>query len=304
MILPSLGNASYYRASQPITVGAIAIPINSLYALANISPDKFLLITSKQQINITPSKAKEISEMGTFTKNELVEDLKKRTKAKAKGLLERLLFEAESAVASSETDPVVLQDVSLDQKVDKYLVRYEREAIPTSNDYGVEVQSQIQQKGAGQGPQGGFLPVIESKGLLANLLFEAPGDPMEDPMADPMAAPAADPMADPMADPAAASAPAAPATPPVVDTPKMNMNSYTRAVARLINNYEALLNPRTTILNRAKEYIRVNYDEATATLFEETMSQQYDITPEVERRDASDAPHAGNAQYGGGGAGG
>jgi hypothetical protein len=244
---------------------------------------------------------------------------------KQKGILETLLFkEAESAIEPSETDPVEIPDVSLDQKVDKYLVRYEREAIPTSSVYDVDMMAgQAEINAANQGPgmaTGGTtsggpaapLPPYESKkinnkGLLESLLFEQ--EPGEDPTA---AAGAADPTAtDPTtagglgADPTAGGDPmagaAGPKSPPVIDTPKMNLNSYCRAVARLIENYEALLDPKTTIFNRAKEYIRVNYDEATAKMFEEIMTERLGVNPQPPERDKRMAPPAANAIYGAGG---
>lgn len=312
MILPDLGTVAYYTANTAVP-GVVAA--GNTYALVRSAQNKFLLITKQTQKNVDLLQAQELAQMGNFVKKGLPET----KKPKKKGLLETLLFEAESAIAPSETDPVNVPDVSLDQKVDRYLVRYEKEAIPTSDDYAVDGQVQARVNAAGN-PQGVALgngqPVqFESKrprkGLLESLLFEAPGDPgeEEDPMAaggDPAAAGGmgADPMAAGGdmglgADPAAGgAAPAAPAAPPVIDTPKMNMNNYTRAVARLINNYEALMDPKTTILNRAKEYIRVNYDEATATMFEQTMQEQFGISATREERDQRDAPGAVGAIYG------
>lgn len=313
---PDLGQVIYYRAQKEIPVGnpPVVITANTLFALYHTAKNKFMLITPKTQQNIDGLQAQDLAQSGDFVKKEMGE----AKMTKKKGLLEQLLFEAESAIAASETDPVVVQDVSLDQKVDKYLVRYEREAIPTSAMYDVDMGTQANVNAANQGPgmagtAGGPAPAPnESRkpksGLLEALLFEAPED--EDPAAaeggfgggDPGADLAGgDPAADPTADPGAG---AGPKSPPVIDTPKMNLNSYCRAVARLIQNYEALLDPKTTIFNRAKEYIRVNYDEATAKMFEEVMEQQMGVNPNPPERDASMAPHAGNAIYSGGGGGG
>lgn len=309
--LPELGIVAYYRALEDIP-GVMAA--GAMYALVGSAKDKYLLITAKSQKNVTTAAAQEFATMGNFVKKEVVSERKKK-QARKPGLLETLLFEAESAIAPSETDPVQTPDVSLDQKVDRYLVRYEKDAIPTSDDYAVDnaVQARVNASNNPQGvAMGNGQPVGESKkpkkGLLESILFEAPGDPgEEDPLADPAAAAAPAPGGDLGGDPAAmgmepaaagAAPPAAPPAPAVIDTPKMNMNNYTRAVARLINNYEALMDPKTTILNRAKEYVRVNYDEATATMFEQTMRDQYGITETPAERDQRDAPGAAGAIYG------
>lgn len=307
--LPGMGQVNYYRAQSEIPVGnpAVVIPNNTLFALWNTAKNKFVLITSKTQTNIDGLAAQHIVNSGQFVKKEMGES----KMMKSKGILEGL-FEAESAIAPSETDPVVVPDVSLDQKVDKYLVRYEREAIPTSAIYDTDAAVQTDVNAANSGAGGPAAPLApyeskrpKGKGLLESMLFEA--DPAEDPLADPAAGglgadPAAGGAPDPLADPGAApAAAAAPKAPPVIDTPKMNMNSYCRAVARLVENYEALLNPKTTILNRAKEYIRVNYDEATAKMFEEVMEEQFGIQSQQPERDQRMAPHAGNAIYSGGG---
>lgn len=313
--LPGMGQVNYYRAQSEIPVGnpPVVIPNNTLFALWNTAKNKFVLITPKTQTNIDGLAAQHLADSGQFVKKEMGES---KNMTKSKGILEGLFAEAESAIEPSETDPVVVPDVSLDQKVDKYLVRYEREAIPTSAVYDTDMATQADVTAANSGGEntGGPAappPPYESrrpkgKGLLEAILFEA--DPAEDPLADPAAGGlGADPAAggappDPLADPTAPVAdPAAPKAPPVIDTPKMNMNSYCRAVARLVENYEALLDPKTTILNRAKEYIRVNYDEATAKMFEEVMEGQFGIQSKPPERDQRMAPHAGNAIYSGGG---
>ena len=71
----------------------------------------------------------------------------------------------------------------------------------------------------------------------------------------------------------------APPGPPVINTPKINLNDFTRSMARLINNYDALLNPKSIILNRAEAYIKSNYDERTAKMFMQIMERNYGLHP-------------------------
>lgn len=231
-----------------------------------------------------------------------------------KGILVKNLFENESAIAPSQTDPVTIPvDVSLDQKVDKYLIAYEKESIPTAKSYEIPQTQSVSNSGANGGI--GVVPSVipntqqvgESKkfkkGILESYLFEAEGD---DPMAGPDDAGGSDMGGFGGGDDDTGAPTGEPSDIPVVNTPKINLQNYAMGVARLVNNYESLLNPKITILNRASEYIKVNYDEATSKQFEELMEQNYDIRKEEPLRDDSMAPLAagsggGNLGSGGGG---
>jgi hypothetical protein len=313
---PELGQVYYYRAQKEIPVGSppIVIGNNTTYAIYKTAQNKFMLITPKAQNNIDGTVAQHLAQAGELVKKEMAEG-----KTMQKGILETVLFEAESAIQPSETDPVVAQDVSLDQKVDKYLVRYEREAIPTSAVYDMDAATQANVNAAsdtagavGTGGPEAPLPPYESrrpkgKGLLESILFEADDDAAGGGPGSGFGGggdPGADPTGGLGGGDDAGAAPPEPQAPPVIDTPKMNMNSYCRAVARLIENYEALMDPKSTIFNRAKEYVRVNYDEATAKMFEEVMTEQFGVQPKPPERDQRMAPAASNAIYAGGGGGG
>lgn len=303
--LPIHGQVSYFLADDeiPVSQGFVITP-NTMFALYNIGKNQFQVITKEQIKNIDGSRALEIIEMGTYQPN-IKEETKMNKSKKSKGILQSVLFEVESVIPPSETDPVVVPDVSLDRKVDKYLTRYEREAIPTSAIYntGAETPTLVAGEPSGTGGPSYAPPLKEEKGILTAMLFEAPED-------DPLAGGAGGGEdlfggggADMDLGGGGETNPPPAQKPPVIDTPKINLESYTRAVARLINNYEALMDPKTTIFNRAKEYIRVNYDEATAKMFEELMEQDYNIRATEKQRDQTNAPHAANAIYGGGGGG-
>lgn len=225
------------------------------------------------------------------------------------GILRKYLFEQENVIAPSQTDPVVPQKkISLDQIVDKYLISYEKESIPTSNDYDIPGTPPVTAQEAGEvnnmvNPPPKTNVTGESRkklGVLASL-FEADEDPGTAAPADEAPVDAAG--GDLGADPGAGGGDLGGAPPtPVIATPKINLNNYAMGIARLIGNYEALLNPKSTILNRAVEYIRVNYDEPTAKQFEEMLASNYDLRSEEEERDQSQAPFAAGALGGSGGA--
>lgn len=232
----------------------------------------------------------------------------KNKKINKKGLLESNLFEAENVIAPSQTDPVTIpQDISLDQKVDKYLISYEKESIPTAKSYDLPPE-------VGGNSGGPIVPSVEGntkqvgesvnrkKGILESFLFEEEGD-LPDVGGD---VPPDMDAGGGLGDDAGGMPPAegAPSEIPVVNTPKINLQNFAMGIARLINNYESLLNPKVTILNRACEYIKVNYDDSTSQQFEEMMEQNYDIRKETPLRDDSLAPLAGGAGYGSSGGGG
>jgi hypothetical protein len=194
----------------------------------------------------------------------------------------------------ADTAPVEYIPVSLDQIVDRYLIRYEKESIPTSNDMSV-IQAAPTTPSLAEGK--GKKPKRKSNlDKMTDYLFEQapPPPPDEEP---PEEDPAADPAAPP-ADPAAAGGDAPPdldlggdagpegggagadsGSDPVVNTPTIDLNDFSRSVARLINNFDALLNPQTVILNRAKAYIISNYDERTAKEFMQILDINYGLRP-------------------------
>ena len=172
--------------------------------------------------------------------------------------------------------PVPQKNVSLDQVIDKYVVRYERESIP-----------QTGMPGPGPTPAATTPPEtlaaqpapssLEERQLrsLTSILFEQEA-PADEPPAD---EPPPDEGDAGGGDTGGGGGGPAPEGPPVVNTPKINLNDFTRSVARLINNYDALLNPRSIILNRVEEYIRSNYDERTAKMFVQIMERNYGLHP-------------------------
>lgn len=64
--------------------------------------------------------------------------------------------------------------------------------------------------------------------------------------------------------------------------PKININSFSEKVARLIINKENLLDVKTVIFNRAMNFLKTNYDEETSTKFEEIMESENDISLDQE----------------------
>lgn len=141
--------------------------------------------------------------------------------------------------------------VSLDQIVDRYFIRYEKESIPTAEDEDMKTTMMNE------------FVVSSNVKKLTNFLFEQDAPP-----------PAGLPPVD-----GGGGGPPKPA--PVLATPTINLNDFARSVARLVNNFEALLDPKTVLLNRAEAYIASNYDEKTARFFKEIMENNYGLKPQT-----------------------
>ena len=57
--------------------------------------------------------------------------------------------------------------------------------------------------------------------------------------------------------------------------PPLNIDSFAGSVARLVMNYESLLDPLSVILNRSMNFLANRYDKSVVDDFTEIMAQQY-----------------------------
>jgi hypothetical protein len=73
-----------------------------------------------------------------------------------------------------------------------------------------------------------------------------------------------------------------------VASPVINLDSFSERVARLINNNEALLDPRTVILNRTYVYLAKNYDERVANEMLVLMETKFNISRKTDREKTDD----------------
>jgi len=191
-------------------------------------------------------------------------------------VLKEQVVQAQYPQQMADFAPVPQKNVSLDQVIDKYVVRYERESIPQTGmpGPGPNPAATTPPETLAQQPSPSSLEERQLRSL-SNLLFEQDA-PTDEPPAD---EPPPDESDTGGGDTGGGGGGPPPEGPPVVNTPKINLNDFTRSIARLINNYDALLNPRSIILNRVEEYIRTNYDERTAKMFIQIMERNYGLHP-------------------------
>lgn len=196
-------------------------------------------------------------------------------------ILKEQVVQAQYPQQMADFAPVPQKVVSLDQAVDKYLVRYERESIPQTGIPGPAPNTLASPppETLAQQPAPSSLEERQLRSL-SNIIFEQDAPPEPPPEEEEPATDDADMGGEDAGggDGDAGGGPP-PEGSPVVNTPKINLNDFSRSVARLINNYDALLNPRSIIINRVEEYIRTNYDDRTAKMFMQIMQRNYGLHP-------------------------
>jgi hypothetical protein len=183
-------------------------------------------------------------------------------------------------------DQAPMTDVSLDEKVDHFLVQYERESAPMSQQY----------------PQESKKPTL--KALMKNL-FEADDDALgdEDPAGDDGGGGGLDLGGgtgggsgglDLGGDAGNPSGGDVQKGPPPVPTPKINISNFAKNIARLVNDYQSLIDPKRIILNRARAYIEKNYNPETAKQLMTILDTEFNLTPDSMGKE-TDAPLATGA---------
>lgn len=196
------------------------------------------------------------------------------------------------------SDSLAEREASVDEKIDKYLLQYEKESVPLNNKEAPERNSLAEKRER-----------RKSKDLYS-FLFE-----QEAAAADPAAAPdaGADPAADAGGDDAGGGDDVKPgAEAEVAPVPKINVRKFAEGVARLANNYETLIDPKTIIINRAMYYISKNYSPRLAKEFMSILQRDFDLTPKsisqreteyptAPRQGGSGPDDGGGAPAGGGG---
>jgi len=83
--------------------------------------------------------------------------------------------------------------------------------------------------------------------------------------------------------------------------PKINIDKFTKKVARLVFNYESLLDPVTVIVNRATNYLDDAYDKAVKDEFKEILAQEFGIELDQDDEVIIPPPAAAAGPIGGGG---
>jgi hypothetical protein len=210
--------------------------------------------------------------------------MKPTNRTKRKNLVDFLKETGKKSEEHFNTIPVVStkassqpQDASVDQKIDKYLIQYEREAIPQSAMFGGLAQpAQVQTPPAIarlQENKNGL-----SKKAVKNLMtyiFEA--DDLEMDAAGGDDAGGGLDLGGDNTEPSGEGGDVEQA--PEQESPVLNVQKFASNMARLVNNYDVMLDPKTAILNRAYVFLSENYNAETAKEFLIVMKKYYQLTP-------------------------
>lgn len=181
------------------------------------------------------------------------------------GDLKRLLREAVLREDDAAAQVPEEDNASLDAQVDRFLGQYESEAATAKTE--------------------GF----DFRAMTRRILNEAG----EDDDAGDDAAPAGD----------AAGGDAG--APPKIGLDKIDMENFANSVVRLIDNYDSLLEVRSTLVRRAKNFLAKQYSIEVVDAFEKTLREEHGIVPGESKEDADNedfpAPAADRAGEGGAG---
>lgn len=159
---------------------------------------------------------------------------------------------------------------SLDNQVDSYLIGFEDESTETQNEW------------VSMPKKSHFRSLSEKRRRKGRTLWEAFDNLMEAPD---------DEEDEETTDNAEPENPGPAAPPP----PPLNLDTFAQRVARLVNNYDTMLDIPGSIVDRARRFLQDNYDEDTAAQFEEILATQHDIEPDQE---GSEYPEYGPPAYG------
>ncbi len=205
--------------------------------------------------------------------------------------LKRFLLEQDAKPRGAiESDVTVKQDTedsksrkskhSIDEQIDSLILRYEAKSIRVEEDSLMESLSMLS---------------------LGFLLREQEEVPAEDPAA--AAAPAdtaPDLTATDTASPTGSEAPAAD-KPGDQEVPDINIDAFTNRMVRLLNNAERLLDFKTVIVNRAKNFLDENYGDEHVSRFISILDEEFGIEAEEFEEDTKhDDKFAVGAKTGGG----
>jgi hypothetical protein len=176
------------------------------------------------------------------------------------------------------------KEASVDQKIDSYLLQYEKEAVPLDGADEDKLSPEARQKAAEQP-----VPLSErrkEKDLL-RWLFEQDAPAAEAP---------ADAPADTGDDVGGGDEEGAGVEPgaetPVAPVPQVNVRKFAEGIARLVNNYQTLIDPKTIILNRAMYYIAKNYSPRLAKELMSILERDFNLTPKTKSEVESEYPPA------------
>ena len=181
---------------------------------------------------------------------------------------ELILTEVEDLFSQGGATTADLYDDSVDDQVDAFILKFEKDSVLSSEEAEDALAESLKKL---------------SLSALISEQDEDLGDPDAEEDVDidtgPPPAEAASEDPAPGDPPAAGSENMKPDTVPAVDIPRLplDIDAFTKRIARLAMNYETLLNVKKTIVNRAASFLLEHYDKGHADEMKEILDRDYDF---------------------------
>lgn len=201
------------------------------------------------------------------------------------GAISRMLFEDDNSAAHESG----ASGDSLDAQVDRYLAQYEGDAKKADDGSGDDMDF------GGDDVSVDQMESIDWRDLVKGVLITEAGEGDKDEQGPEDAAPGADDMTGD--------------EPDKLGLDKLDVEKFANDVVRLIQNYDSLLEIRSTLLRRATTFLEKTYDDEVMKAFEDTLRDDHGMEAGKDSDELSadrfPAPNAdraaGSAQAGGGG---
>ena len=195
-----------------------------------------------------------------------------------------ILEQVEELFSAPTADEEVtrLEKDSADDQIDSFILKFEKDSI-SADDESKSLSESLSNLSLSallmeQSPEEGAEEDFEEEEVE-----EEPAGDDADPVEDPPPADSSDSDVEP-----AKSLP----------KPPLDIDAFTKRVARLAMNHETLLDIKTVVVNRAMNFLLDNYDQAHVDEMREILDSQFDFDLDG-GREIPDAPYAAGAFQGG-----
>lgn len=193
------------------------------------------------------------------------------------------------ATQAPQEDDLPMKDISVDEKIDHFIISYEKESLPLSQEFQKEeAKSKLSLKS------------------LMHKLFEAANEPGDEPEEeDPLGnndmnmagmgggganAPSGGGLGNDLGGGDPGGGGNVQKGPAPVPTPKINISNFAKNVARLVNDYQSLMDVKRIILNRTKVYIQKNYNQEVAKELMDILDTEYNLSTTTQTEKDTETP--------------
>jgi len=194
--------------------------------------------------------------------------------------IREMILEQIDELFADEEENIRLSRDSVDDQIDSFIIKFESDSVKSEDEEDEVARS---------------LSEMSLRALINEQDAPAGDAPAEEEEVDVEEEPAPDAEADEDPIDSAAVDVSEPEDLPMLP---LDVDAFIKRVARLALNAETLLDVKTTIVNRALNYLRDNYDEVHAEKAVEILDSQFDFNLDG-KKEAPPAPNAVGAWAGG-----